>query len=251
MRQVLAVLFALFSCLATPSFAAKLVTDLSKDQIAIEANFTGDKILLFGAIDNAVQNAQVDVIVVVRGPAINALLRKKEYQAGIWLNGSEMTFGAMPSFYSIASNRPLDEIAPSKTLALHELGMQELKHFPTETAFTQDELAEFAAAHIRLKKEQGLYRDDDTGVQIISGRLFRSEITIPTQVPLGEYKIDFFLFENGRLTATQTSTLAVDFYGIESTLHMLAHDMPLLYGLTGVFLAMFMGWGVATLFRRI
>ncbi len=176
MRQVLAVLFALFSCLATPSFAAKLVTDLSKDQIAIEANFTGDKILLFGAIDNAVQNAQVDVIVVVRGPAINALLRKKEYQAGIWLNGSEMTFGAMPSFYSIASNRPLDEIAPSKTLALHELGMQELKHFPTDTAFTQDELAEFAAAHIRLKKEQGLYRDDDTGVQIISGRLFRSEI---------------------------------------------------------------------------
>ena len=31
--------------------SAELVTDLSKNEISIETNFTGEKILLFGAID--------------------------------------------------------------------------------------------------------------------------------------------------------------------------------------------------------
>ena len=251
MKQFLIAGIGLCLIFISPSFGAKLVTDLSKDEIAIEANFTGDKILMFGAIDSASNAPKADVVVVVRGPSINALVRKKEHQAGIWLNGAEVTFGAMPSFYSIASNRPLAEIAPVKTLIDNELGTQALEHLPISGAFISEELQDFAAAHIRLKKRQGLYRNDDAGVQIISGRLFRSEITIPTQVPLGDYKIDFFLFENGRLTATQSSMLTVDFYGIENTLHVLAHDMPLLYGLTGVLIAILMGWGVATIFRRL
>ena len=57
--------------------------------------------------------------------------------------------------------------------------------------------------------------------------------------------------EKGRVVGYQTGELSVAITGLEQWLRVAAHDMPLLYGLFGVFIAGLMGWGVATLFRRV
>ena len=56
---------------AQKASANALVADLSKDQIRVASNFTGEKILLFGAIEGTGTGGASDVVVVVRGPSEN------------------------------------------------------------------------------------------------------------------------------------------------------------------------------------
>ena len=77
------------------------------------------------------------------------------------------------------------------------------------------------------------------------------ELALPPGLPFGTYITEFFLFEKGRVVGYQTGKLSVAITGLEQWLRVTAHDMPLLYGLFGVFIAGLMGWGVATLFRRV
>ena len=230
--------------------SAELVTDLSKNEISIETNFTGEKILLFGAIDPGQQASEHDVIIVLRGPSTQAVVRRKEKIFGIWINRSVATFGPIPSFYAVASNRPLDEIVPIGIQQRLEIGQDNIPFNLVDGNIDADEQDKFMAAYARLKNKEGLYSVEQSGVSIIGHRLFRSEITLPSGVPLGDYKIDFFLFENGRLTARQAGALAVDFAGLENFMYTSAHKTPLIYGVSGVVLAILMGWGVAVIFRR-
>ena len=78
-----------------------------------------------------------------------------------------------------------------------------------------------------------------------------AELTLPSGLPFGTYITEFFLFEKGRVVGYQTGELSVAITGLEQWPRVTAHDMPLLYGLFGVFIAGLMGWGVATLFRRV
>ena len=101
-----------------------------------------------------------------------------------------------------------------------------------------------------MKQARALYAEAENGVQIIGGRLFRAEINLPSGMPVGTYVTEFFAFQNGRLVGYQTGELPVDIVGTGHILHQAAYEMPLVYGIGGVVMACFMGWGVATLFRR-
>lgn len=226
--------------------ATRLVTDLSIDKISIEANFTGEKILLFGALDGT---SVADIVIAIRGPAATALLRQKQRQAGLWVNGEATSLGPVPVFYALLSNRPISHIAPIATLAAEGIGIGTLIR-PGEFDQPSHELPHFIKAHARLKRAQGLYFEDNTGVEILSNRLFRSEILLPAGTPRGTYHINFYMFENGRLSAMQTGQLDVDYGGVENFLFRLADSMPLIYGMLGIAIAVSMGWGTAILFRR-
>ncbi|MGB2020023.1 MAG: TIGR02186 family protein, partial [Parvibaculales bacterium] len=61
-------LMALMTLTAPVAQANVLVTDLSKDQISIRGDFTGETLLLFGAIDPTPHGPVDGVVVVLRGP---------------------------------------------------------------------------------------------------------------------------------------------------------------------------------------
>jgi hypothetical protein len=68
--------------LAAPSWAQELIADISERRIDITTGFSGAEVLVFGAIEG-----EGDVVVVARGPSQNMVLRRKERQFGIWING--------------------------------------------------------------------------------------------------------------------------------------------------------------------
>ena len=244
--------------MAQKARANALVADLSKDQIRVASNFTGEKILLFGAIDGTGSSGASDVVVVVRGPSENFTLRRKKRVAGIWVNAEARTLGPLPGYYAVASTRTLEDIAPVSERAKHQIGPEYL-HFsmldqaPKATPPNNDlrDTSLYQDSFVRIKSGQNLYSVDPDGVRIIADRLFRAELTLPAGLPFGTYITEFFLFENGRVVGYQTGELSVAITGLEQWLRVMAHDMPLLYGLFGVFIAGLMGWGVATLFRRV
>ena len=46
----------------------------------------------------------------VKGPAQSILVREKEKVAGIWMNAARTRYRSAPSFYAIASSRPIREL---------------------------------------------------------------------------------------------------------------------------------------------
>jgi len=250
------------SGMAQKAHANALVADLSKDQIRVASNFTGEKILLFGAIEGRDTGGASDVVVVVRGPSENFTLRRKKRVAGIWVNAEARTLGPLPGYYAVASTRPLADIAPVSERAKHQIGPEYLRFSlldqtpeaaapKTGSHSGPRDIALYHESFVRIKSGQNLYSVDPDGVRIIADRLFRAELTLPSGLPFGTYITEFFLFEKGRVVGYQTGELSVAITGLEQWLRVTAHDMPLLYGLFGVFIAGLMGWGVATLFRRV
>ena len=80
---------------AAPAARAQaLVADLTSHLVAITTGFTGTSVVLFGATDGG-----GDVIVVVRGPERDMVVRHKSKVAAVWVNTRQATFLNAPSFY--------------------------------------------------------------------------------------------------------------------------------------------------------
>jgi uncharacterized protein (TIGR02186 family) len=248
-RCFTAISFALWLATA-PVLANVLVTDLSKDQISIRGDFTGETLLLFGAIDPAPHGPVDGVVVVLRGPGENVTLRKKQKSLGIWINQQAYRMGPLPGFLATVSSAPLADLAPLEERRKLNIGSAQLDTtLLSGTASAGDKQAALAA-FVRLKRADALFDEDAQAVEIIDNRLFRAEIKLPAGMPVGRYVTEFFAFKNGRVVGYRTGELPVDIVGAGHILGEAAHHQSLLYGLSGVALAVFMGWGVAAIFRR-
>ena len=56
-----------------------------------------------------------DIVVVVKGPTQSILVREKEKVAGIWVNAARLRYRSAPSFYAVASSRPIDQLVDERT----------------------------------------------------------------------------------------------------------------------------------------
>ncbi|HEY5238509.1 MAG TPA: TIGR02186 family protein [Rhizomicrobium sp.] len=239
-----------FLLMCAPAQAEDLVSGLSQDQIQITSNYTGTDIVVFGAIENAGNTpGPQDVIVVVRGPDTTMVVRAKKHVAGIWVNANRVLLNGMPSYYFLASTRPIAAIAPTTTLQGYGLGLENLQ--PSSTNTKTPQIAEpYLQALIRHELITGLYDEDSDGVEFLSPSLFRARVPVPASVPRGEYNAQVFLLRGGTVVSAQSTPLFVDQTGLERRLYNLAHEQPLLYGLSAVAMAMVLGWLSSVIFRR-
>ena len=112
---------------STPAPASEdLISGLSQDTVEITSNYTGTDIVVFGAIEHLEDTGINDVVVVVRGPDADMIVRKKDRIAGIFLNRDQARLSGMPSYYFIASTRPVDKIAASYTLQRYAIGLDNI-----------------------------------------------------------------------------------------------------------------------------
>ena len=240
----------LFMLLAIPLSEVKaneLVTDLSTSEVAIQANFDGETVLLFGAYDTSRKNASPDIVVILRGPDEALKVRRKDKTFGLWVNTESLSVSSTPSYYAVAASRALADIASPEIR--QEMGIG-LDYVPTKLASTHEDTDLFLEGLIRNKQSRNLYSENPSGVKIIGNRLFRTEIALPPGVPMGIYEAKIILFDAGNVLSMQNNTIIVGIAGFEQFLHRLAHQLPILYGITGVLIAVFFGWIATVLFRR-
>jgi hypothetical protein len=98
-----------------------LVPDISARQVQIRYSFSGAQLLLFGAVvypGGRPPEHQVDIAVVLRGPVQPILVREKIRIAGIWMNADSNRFRSAPSFYAVASSRPIAHQLDERTAAI-------------------------------------------------------------------------------------------------------------------------------------
>lgn len=235
-----------------PVSQEQVQSDISTREIAIQSNFTGIEILIFGSVDfsdsRTPGEGAYDVIAVVRGPDDPIVVRKKERIAGIWVNGSGKTYGSVPGFYAVLSSRPFRAITSDETLKKLGIGLSDLD-FGRYTKGDPEEQA-YRSAMIRLKEKKGLFQERDDGVKFIGRSLFRSTVALPVNVPVGRYTVDVYLFRDGAVASKSQGSLEVTKAGIEAVIYKLAFTHPFLYGLLGVALAVMMGLLGWYAFRR-
>jgi uncharacterized protein (TIGR02186 family) len=229
-----------------------LVPDVSARQVQIRYSFNGAQLLLFGAVvypGGRPPTEPADIAVVLRGPVQPILVREKQKVAGIWMNSDSDRFRSAPSFYSVASSRPVSNLVDERTAAVYELGLHNLQLSPGGGSLPEKE-RRFEAGLLDLRHRQGLYAEDPRGVEITDGVLYRAVITIPSQVPVGTYTAETFLIDHGRVLAAATRDIQIDKSGFERVVALAAKRHEALYGLTAVVLSLGLGWAAATAFRR-
>ncbi|WP_298721519.1 TIGR02186 family protein [uncultured Ferrovibrio sp.] len=223
---------------------APLITDLSSHLIAITSSFTGTELLLFGAIDEP-----GEVIVVIRGPVSTAVVRRKRRTLGFWLTRRSESFDGVPGYYAVISTAPLEEIAPQSLLQRLQIGTANLRFRYIGTEPPPD-IVEFRNAIARQKIREGLYHELVGGIDFLGPKLFRTEISFPSTVPVGTYQAEVYLVRDDRIVAAQSTPLFIDKQGVEQQIYDFSRAEPAVYGLVAVLLAVFAGWAAAIAFRK-
>jgi uncharacterized protein (TIGR02186 family) len=243
-RALMALVAALVLALPAPARAQQLVADLTSHLVAITTGFTGTSVVLFGAVEGG-----GDIVVVVRGPEHETVVRRKSRVAGIWLNTRSVAFANVPTYYAVLANKSIDDIMPPNLRQLHEIGIDNLKLNPAEKAKAGD-VIEFRSALIGQQQHAGLYDKQPGQVNFLGDKLFRASLDFPATVPTGTYLIQIFLVRKGDIVAAQTTPLVVSQTGLEADINDFAQNRSLLYGLVAAVMAAVAGWGATFLFRN-
>jgi uncharacterized protein (TIGR02186 family) len=230
-----------------------LVPEVSQHEVRVRQGFTGADLLLFGAIltpEGTRAARGYDIVVVLKGPVRSIVLREKQKVAGIWINAASTEFRSAPTFFAVASSRPIEDIVDDRTAAIYELGLPWLQLSPIG-AIDPQEQARFSAGLVDLMRRQGLYRQIDGGVKVSGGVLYQARIGLPSSVQTGTYTAETFAISRGNVVAAASSLVEVRKLGFERFVALAAERQSLLYGLFAVAMSVLMGWMAGRLFALV
>lgn len=238
---------------AAPEPPEQIVAGLSRENVEITTNFDGSEILIYGAIKRQTaipENEPLDVIVAVEGPARAETVRHKERRLGVWVNTGSVGIGSAPSFYVVATTRPLATILRpeqdqrfriSVPLAMRAFGGQ------SEVG----DVVPYTEAFIHLREEAGLYRQDEGAVTLVEDTLFRADVRLPANLIEGFYSTRIFLLRNGEVIDTFRAPIDVRKVGLELWLYRMAKEQPFFYGIMSLAIAVAAGWGASAAARTL
>jgi uncharacterized protein (TIGR02186 family) len=230
-----------------------LVPEISQHEIQVRQGFTGTELLLYGAILDPAGTrggGEYDIVVVLKGPVQSIRLREKSRVAGIWVNADSSDFRSAPSFYAVASTRPIGEIVDDRTAAIYELGLDWLQLSPVGT-IDPTEQKRFAAGLVDLRTREGLYQQDEDGVTLSERVLYQARIALPSSVHTGKYTAETFAIARGQVIDSAISEVEVRKLGFERFVAVFADTQPFWYGIIAVGFSLLLGWIAGRVFAFI
>ena len=240
-----------------PAKAETLQLGISVDMVPVESDFDGANIVIFGSVEGAelapLYRGDYHVVIKVEGAQEDVVIRRKERIAGIWVNKKTKEYKNVPSFYTIISSKPLEEIADVSVLKEAGIGVSNIKSKPAIQGDLEFVLVagEFTDALKRNRSNDGLFAENASGLEHLSPSLFRATVWLPPNVPIGEHKVTAYLFRDGKLLTQNTqSKFNIEKVGFERWIYNLAHHYSLVYGLMAVLIAIFTGWAANAIFRK-
>lgn len=245
-------LIALWPAAQTAHANEQVVLGLSQDNVAITARFDGSEILIFGAVkrEKPIPDEPLDVIITIAGPSGPVTMRRKDHKYGIWVNTAALKISQAPSFYAVATSRPLSLVLDQNEDLRHGISLDQRIYAYTLASMTS-EAKEFITALMRIREQDGSYQLLEGAVDVDQQTLFRSSIALPSNLTEGEYSTRIFLTRSGKVVSNFDTTIHVRKVGLERFLFNLAQEQAALYGLLSLALAVFFGWAASAFFRLL
>ena len=213
----------------SPSFA--LEGGISADTIEVRPSFDGAELTLFGALENNA-NPNDKIFILIEGPKRNITLWQKKRVAGVWVNANKKTFSNMGGFYFLLSNRKIE--SPQRAIVMREIGSQRDRKIIS-----------------RLLEKRDLFSLQEGAVELLGARLFRAKVNLPPSAPIGKYIVRIMHFRANALVKEVLLPLNLSKTGWGQRLFWFAQEWSFFYGLFAVALALFIGWGMTELLRRL
>lgn len=246
------------ACCAVPVAAADpappgpvywLEADVSMRTIAVNVTFSGARLVIFGSVNRTgaapADPRPLDIVAVVQGARSRLTVRRKTRVWGLWINTGTVEFEQAPRYYAVASSRPLKEIASEPVLAFNGIGFSDVPMTGVADEMAVQKapaLEDFRAAAIALGVRHHQYVRSEHAISFSGSSLFRGEIDLPANVPVGELGVNVYLFRGGELLARHDSHLTLERSGIENFIYTFAHQHSWAYGLATVALATGVGF---------
>lgn len=247
-------LAAALTFLAAPVGAERLASSVSRTEVAITSNFSGETLTFFGNVEpdtgatNRVVEGPYHIIIVVTGPLQNRVARKKSNVFGLWVNTKQVVFESFPAYYQVLSDARIADITDQVTLTA--LGIDPVRQARTAARSGWWDSIVYGEELVRLMTEEGLFGVNEQGVVFRSNTLYSAQINLESSAPPGPYLAHTYLFKDGRIVAEKAERFTVRKMGFERFLGLAAVQQPLLYGIAAVILALFTGWLGGVVFRR-
>jgi uncharacterized protein (TIGR02186 family) len=240
-----------------PAAAERLVTSISRHQVMVNSNFAGTSIVLFGTVEPDTPTSRrrasgYDIVVSVTGPKQTIVERRKERVLGIWTNIASRTFLNVPTYLAVLSNQPIEGITDPDTIKRLQLGLTD-RLLPQQLGIDVGDVARddpFRVNFLRLKMQHGLYVQKTNGVTLLTPTVFRAEIPLPAETPIGNFDVDIKVFAEGAMITRTSSAFEIVKVGFEQFVANAAMDYGLLYGFATAMMAIMTGWFAAVVFRR-
>ena len=238
---------------ATPLAAQEtVVVDLSQNRVDITATYAGSDIFVFGAVKREAPLPEgvgpLDVAIVIEGPLETVTVRKKEKRLGIWVNSEAVEVNEAPSFFTIATTRPLAEMLNEGDRRDYAIG---LDYAVRPQGQAEADIESFAAAVARIREDEGLYSEREGIVNLTDESLFEADILLPANLVEGDYTARVYLIRDKNIVSDTSVEITVRKAGLEVWLYDLAHESPLIYGLLSLLVALVAGYGASEIFRRL
>lgn len=241
-------LLACLAFLAMPALAEEVVLGLSKDEIAISADFDGSDILIYGAVkrEKAIPSDPLQVIITVSGPSQLVTVRKKDRRFGIWINTESAEIDAAPSFYAVATSDDWPKVISDTEDLRHSISINRAIR---AVGIDAQDPQRFSDALIRIRNSEDKYQHLNSGVTLREQTLFDTSISLPANLTEGAYKARVFLTRNQEVISVYEREIEVRKVGLERWLFSLSRQQPVLYGLMSLAIAIIAGWGASATFQ--
>ena len=270
LQSVIAGIWLAVIALVTTTVASaaptRLVADLSQSHVDITSGYHGTELLLFGAYEGVPGD---ELVLIVEGPANDIIQRRKEKRAGVWVNVETLLWKQAPSFYHLFSTAELDEIADPQARLKAEIGPlagglklvagadgggNGLGGSTPETDMQGAEIklgtADQNAGLRRNMTSNGLWLTSPASIVTQQDMLFRTMLTLPSNVPTGDYSVRILHFRDGVALSERVTDMNIRKAGMSALIYSFAHDYPVFYGLFAIAFAVASGWLAAVAFRR-
>lgn len=244
-------LIALLCLLAAPLQAEEIVLGLSRDEVAITANFDGSDVMIFGAVKRdapAPEGSPLEVIITLAGPSEPVMVRRKDRRFGIWVNTDAVEVDEAPSFYAVATSAPFRDALSEVEDLRYGISIPRVIRSVGAPDTVQDAPA-FSEALIRIRAGAGLYQVLDSQIDIEEGTLFRGQITLPAALTEGDYVARIFITRDGMVVDDYETSIAVYKAGLERWLYETSRNQPFWYGILSLAIAISAGWLASAVFR--
>ncbi|MCL2790253.1 MAG: TIGR02186 family protein [Desulfobulbus sp.] len=246
MKRILLILLGVGVLLANVAAVQAAQVDFTVGQSAVNMDlfYNGASIPVTGSIPEG-------ALVVVRfiGKIGEVTMKQKGKAMGLlWMNMNTLHFSNMPAICLVESSAPLAGAGRAgEKLGL--AGVAESIVIEPASADRQMLLPEI----LKLKKSEGLYREDADAVKLESAKdgrqAFSGQVRVPSRLSPGEYSIEVFAVKDGEVIAQDVKPIAARLVGAPAFIANLAFNHGTWYGILASVIAMAAGLVVGLIFR--
>jgi uncharacterized protein (TIGR02186 family) len=229
--------------LSIPAEQPRISIHLDHDEIRVTAGYRGKLVRVWGEVSEDCQ-----VVVNLSASREDVSLPLKGKRGPFWLTVGKVRFESVPSVYMLKATAPVEQILTPAQQDAHRLGVRGLTASVGVVGGGDSDL--LIGELVRLKRDEGLYLFDPTGVSHPGNGRYETNFFWPVRAPPGRYTVRAFAVKDERVVASAEASVLVQKVGLEALISDLADRHGILYGLLAVLIAVATGVLAGGFLRR-